>query len=266
MRIIKFVAELLVVLGAAACILTWLEIKPGDFVMVTVPHVLWLILGILLFALSLSSSGYSLHKSYRLTDSKGSAAELARLNKQLNDEIGAKMLAHGTLEQLQKRFDELQGLTKEREATINRLTQHPPVVPTRVPDIKMSAHVVKLLGAFPHGDSLGTRVHCEFGVGFSMYNPSDVAIKIESLTVFAVGPRAVRCISMEGYEPSFSVLSKTSSSLQATARIEFDADESNTIPNCLIFRAIDEFGAKHETQITDIPNLPAPSASASEAI
>src|SRR5664280_2236884 len=54
---VKLCAETIVVLGALACILVWLGIKPGDLRMsATWPHWAWLACGLLLFGISLWSS------------------------------------------------------------------------------------------------------------------------------------------------------------------------------------------------------------------
>jgi hypothetical protein len=55
--ILRLCAEVIIVLGAFACTLQWLGIKPTDFHMtVSVPHVVWLIVGLALFGISLWSS------------------------------------------------------------------------------------------------------------------------------------------------------------------------------------------------------------------
>jgi len=53
----KIAGEIVVMLGGLACILTWLGITPKDLrVTPTTSHVAWLIVGLLLFAISLTSS------------------------------------------------------------------------------------------------------------------------------------------------------------------------------------------------------------------
>lgn len=65
-RISKFIVEVLVALGSLACILVWLEIKPRDIKMMALPtpgHWPWLLMSLVLVAISLSSSIYSLVRS-----------------------------------------------------------------------------------------------------------------------------------------------------------------------------------------------------------
>ncbi len=78
LKAIKVCAEIILVLGALACIFVWLGIKPGDLRMTsTWPHWAWLICGLLLFAISLWLSGYSLYVSTRKHK-----AEIAAINEQ----------------------------------------------------------------------------------------------------------------------------------------------------------------------------------------
>jgi hypothetical protein len=75
----RFSSELIVTLGAVACILVWLGIKPADLHMTpTFPHVTWLIVGLILFALSIASSLYSIYSS---------RPKFAALQKEHEDEI-----------------------------------------------------------------------------------------------------------------------------------------------------------------------------------
>jgi len=60
--VLKLLAETIVVLGAAACILQWLEIRPMDLAMsqlVPLPHVLWLFAAMALFVIGIGSSVWS---------------------------------------------------------------------------------------------------------------------------------------------------------------------------------------------------------------
>ena len=63
--VLKFIGEFIIILGAFACILVWLEVKPNDFRGMTLPHWMWLFTGLGLFAIAISSSSYSLWRSFR---------------------------------------------------------------------------------------------------------------------------------------------------------------------------------------------------------
>jgi hypothetical protein len=85
--VLRFVAEVILVLGAIACILVWLEIKPKDFRAMTIslPHWLWLIGSLALVAASLVSSAHGLfwrlsrnHLSTSPGMSVGDAAQLQK--------------------------------------------------------------------------------------------------------------------------------------------------------------------------------------------
>src|SRR5579863_2405821 len=57
-----FILEVFGLLAAIACILEWLGIKPKDLAMtqsITIPHALWLLLAIALFAIGIGSSIWS---------------------------------------------------------------------------------------------------------------------------------------------------------------------------------------------------------------
>jgi hypothetical protein len=58
-KIIRLCAEIILVSGALACVLVWLKIEPSDFTKVAriSPHWMWLLAALVLFALSLASSG-----------------------------------------------------------------------------------------------------------------------------------------------------------------------------------------------------------------
>jgi hypothetical protein len=60
----KVVREIVYLSGALACLLVWLGVTPKDLLPMTFPHWLWLVLGLLLFALGLASSlrSYILHR------------------------------------------------------------------------------------------------------------------------------------------------------------------------------------------------------------
>jgi hypothetical protein len=66
---VKLVAEIIVTLGALACILVWLEIKPGDLFMLTLPQLVWLVAALILFAAALCMSGRSFYLSTYRTKS-----------------------------------------------------------------------------------------------------------------------------------------------------------------------------------------------------
>jgi hypothetical protein len=57
--VVRFSAEAIITLGALACILVWLNIKPKD-IPTMMPHWGWLISGLALFSLSLASSVYGI--------------------------------------------------------------------------------------------------------------------------------------------------------------------------------------------------------------
>jgi hypothetical protein len=81
--VFKFIAELLIVLGAVACIFQWLGIKPKDLAMsqsITIPHALWLLLAIVLFAVGIGSSAWSGIVQRR---------EINRLKSRLHDRLPA---------------------------------------------------------------------------------------------------------------------------------------------------------------------------------
>jgi len=59
----KFIFDIIIALGAIACILVWLGIKPGDLSVLTPAHWMWLAAGIFLGLITLASSGYSLYQS-----------------------------------------------------------------------------------------------------------------------------------------------------------------------------------------------------------
>jgi hypothetical protein len=60
----KFIFDVVVALGAVSCILVWLKLEPKDIRMsVSGPHWLWLIVGLGLFVVALTSSGYSLYRT-----------------------------------------------------------------------------------------------------------------------------------------------------------------------------------------------------------
>jgi hypothetical protein len=63
--VLKFIGELIVILGALSCILVWLDVKPTDFRAMTLPHWIWLFAGFGLFIAAISSSSYSLWRSLR---------------------------------------------------------------------------------------------------------------------------------------------------------------------------------------------------------
>lgn len=81
--VLRFVAEVILVLGAAACILVWLEIKPKDIMVAGIwPHWMWLVVSAALFLIAVSSSGYSLRRSFRAlppVPDEGLQRELARV-------------------------------------------------------------------------------------------------------------------------------------------------------------------------------------------
>jgi hypothetical protein len=75
----RFFSELMVTLGAVACILVWLGIKPTDVHMTpTLPHMAWLAAGLILFVLSLASSLYSIY---------GSSRRIAAISEQHKEDI-----------------------------------------------------------------------------------------------------------------------------------------------------------------------------------
>jgi hypothetical protein len=90
-----FLFQTLIGLGALACILVWAGIKPGDLRMsLAWPHWIWLVSGLLLFAISLWSSGRSLYLHRRVASQREKALE-----------------------------SQIQALTNEHKAEIDRLTK-----------------------------------------------------------------------------------------------------------------------------------------------
>lgn len=60
----RIALDLIVAAGALACIFVWFGIKPGELRMIpTWPRILWLVLGLVLFALSIGVSCYSIFRS-----------------------------------------------------------------------------------------------------------------------------------------------------------------------------------------------------------
>lgn len=55
-RGVRLCAEIVITLGALACILQWLGIKPPEVPRMTLPHGVWLVLGLSLFGISIYSS------------------------------------------------------------------------------------------------------------------------------------------------------------------------------------------------------------------
>jgi hypothetical protein len=89
----RAVAEILIVLGSTACILVWLEIKPRNLAVMTLPHVLWLILGVILFCVS---SGSSLRALYLST------IALRRMQEEHEHELEQKRLS--MFEEIQAKY------------------------------------------------------------------------------------------------------------------------------------------------------------------
>src|ERR1017187_3888458 len=69
-KVPKFLFDLAIALGALACVLVWLEIKPRDVRGMTLswPHSFWLIAGVILFAVNIASSMYSLYREKQSTN------------------------------------------------------------------------------------------------------------------------------------------------------------------------------------------------------
>lgn len=97
----KAVFDLIVALGALACILVWLEIRPKDLLRMSFPHAGWLILGIVLFGICLASTGMKLYRQmigeHKLKDGYETAARsleakhskaLADANEQYEKNLG----------------------------------------------------------------------------------------------------------------------------------------------------------------------------------
>jgi hypothetical protein len=104
-------------LGGLACILQWLGIEPGDLHMTaTIPHVVWLVLGLLLFGVSISLSILS-WRDGRKTIAEAivpEREEIKRVKEDLYNSARSNLEYRGERDRceeekraLQKRFDEM---------------------------------------------------------------------------------------------------------------------------------------------------------------
>ncbi len=93
--IAAFVAETILVLGALACILVWLDIKPKDFSAMTLPHWIWLVAAIVMFSISIWSSVRGL--ILNITKDKKHAEAVNGLMKQHEQKADVLRMANETL-------------------------------------------------------------------------------------------------------------------------------------------------------------------------
>src|SRR5271165_1908426 len=105
MRKFEVAIGFIAALGAIACILQWLEIRPRDFAMLSLPHWLWLFAAILLMAVSLASSIRAYIVSSHL---------VPQLERKVAEEMSAKEKREGELDELRVHFDDLKNKLEER--------------------------------------------------------------------------------------------------------------------------------------------------------
>jgi hypothetical protein len=104
----KTFAEVIITLGALACILVWLGIKPSDLRMnPTGPHIAWLIAGLVLFALSITMSMRSLRANLAARKLAGdSIAEMGAYSQRQID--NARALANNSIREKDNAIAELE--------------------------------------------------------------------------------------------------------------------------------------------------------------
>jgi hypothetical protein len=85
----RFLYHFVILAGALSCILVWAKVEPKDLrgwtLPLAFPHWLWLLASFALFAIGLSSSGYSLYRSLRTAPSPPPIRELTTHEKLENE-------------------------------------------------------------------------------------------------------------------------------------------------------------------------------------
>jgi hypothetical protein len=209
--------------------------------------------------------------------------EIAHLHKQLQDEVGAKMLAHGKLEQLQPRLDEAvskyndevrekqRALAAERE-TQTQLTQlrlqhknetkqaEALLAEERercdrlvrdagqfiVPNVAgaITGMTVEVRAPVIGGDK--PRIRCELRIAFFLHNLGSQQVVIDKVVACSpAGARAITWLSTELVDGQIMLEPDMKYKTVVGIRIEFDDDESSTLPYPFALIATDTHNAHH---------------------
>jgi hypothetical protein len=125
----RFLYHLIILAGAVSCILVWAKIEPKDLrgwtLPLAFPHWPWLLAAIALFAIGLSSSGYSLYRSLsgaKNLSSPPSARELTPPEKLINEKTQLDNRIRGL-----SRFikgEAYQKLSAEHRESLDRQLKH----------------------------------------------------------------------------------------------------------------------------------------------
>lgn len=132
---------------------------------------------------------------------------------------------------------------------------HVPDITGNVPAIRLSAHGYLRVGN-------NRTIHCELNITCSLHNLGPEATDITKLTVTSLGNRGCRCL-LNMLDKPIHLGTGDIQNLIVIARIEFEDDESNSIPFPLALIATDLYNGKHLLPIrVALPEIPSENASA----